>query len=75
MLRVICSFCVVLCLSVWVQSALAGEPFGLGWTLDVDASALNFQSVKNTKVVEESRFATFTGVIDPAGTARISVLP
>ena len=57
------------------------NPFTGGWTLQSDASSLNFQSVKNvtkdgqtaTKV-ESNRFATFSGLIDGQGMARLKVL-
>lgn len=74
MFALLCRLCIVLCLGLACRTALAEDTFSAGWTLDTGASALNFQSVKNTKTVEESRFATFSGMIDPAGKARISVL-
>lgn len=74
MFALLCRFCVVLCLGFGCRTALADENFTPGWTLDAGASVLSFQSVKNTKIVEESRFATFSGAIDPAGKARLSVL-
>ncbi len=74
MFRRLCGLCVVLALLLLVRTARADEAFELGWTLDAEASVLNFQSVKNTTVVEESRFVTFSGMIDASGKARVSVL-
>jgi outer membrane protein OmpA-like peptidoglycan-associated protein len=48
-------------------------PFAPGWTLQPDASSLNFQSVKNATIVETSSFATFAGTIAPDGTATVTV--
>ena len=44
------------------------------WTLQPEASALRFQSVKNNSVVESSGFATFVGQIGADGEAELRVL-
>ena len=49
-------------------------PFGAGWSLRSDASALRFQSVKNGSVVEQSSFASISGGIDEGGEATLSIL-
>ena len=51
-----------------------GEPFGPGWRLDAQVSALRFQSVKNETKVESSSFATLEGGISADGEATVSVL-
>ncbi len=50
------------------------SPFENGWVLDPDASELRFMSIKKGSVVESSRFATLSGMIDESGQARIKVL-
>ena len=49
-------------------------PFGAGWVLRPEASALTFQSVKNGSKVEASSFATMTGAVEPGGEAALSIL-
>lgn len=51
-----------------------GTIFAPGWTMNADASALRFQSVKNQSEIEYSTFATYTGTIDAAGLATVRVL-
>ncbi len=48
--------------------------FGDGWVLQGDASALQFQSIKNGSAIETSSFATMTGAIDPNGDASLKIL-
>lgn len=62
----------MLCLAV--PGAAQDAPFAPGWTLQPEASALRFQSVKNVTKVESSGFATFAGAIDPDGNATIRIL-
>ncbi len=50
------------------------NPFAPGWILEADSSALRFTSVKNGSVTETSSFATYTGIIDPSGTASVNIL-
>lgn len=57
-----------------LASGAAASPFGEGWSLDNEASRLTFQSVKNSSVVETSKFATYTGTIDSNGNAEITIL-
>jgi len=58
-----------------MQGASAQDlEIGKGWTLMPESSSLNFQSVKNVTKVESSRFAKFSGGIDPAGAVSIRVL-
>lgn len=45
--------------------------FAPGWTLDKDASRFAFQSIKNNAVVETSGFASYSGAIEPDGSARV----
>lgn len=49
------------------------NPFAGGWTLDAEASTLNFQSTKNQTKVETSAFASFDGAIDETGAARVTI--
>jgi len=49
------------------------NPFAGNWVLDKTASVLTFQTVKNNAVVENSKFASFTGTIDETGLATIKV--
>ena len=49
------------------------NPFKGQWTLDTKASILSFQTVKNNAVVENSKFASFTGTIDEKGLATLKV--
>lgn len=56
------------------QHALAQENvFAPGWTMNSEASALRFQSVKNETKVESSTFAAYTGTIDENGLATIRI--
>lgn len=48
--------------------------FGDGWVLEGDASALQFQSIKNGSAIETSSFATMSGAIDPNGEASLKIL-
>ena len=50
------------------------NPFQPGWVLEADQSALRFTSVKNGSVTETSSFATYTGIIEPSGTATVNIL-
>lgn len=62
---------------LWIVGALgawAQTPFEGGWTLNTEMSNLSFQSVKKQTVVESSGFATFSGAIDEAGQAEVTVL-
>jgi len=45
-----------------------------GWTLDPQTSRLQFQSIKNQTKVESSTFATYTGFIEPDGSATVRIL-
>lgn len=49
------------------------SPFAGSWTLDTKSSVLSFQTVKNNAVVENSKFASFTGKIDENGLAVVKV--
>jgi outer membrane protein OmpA-like peptidoglycan-associated protein len=55
------------------RGASAQDPFAGGWTMQPDASSLQFQSVKNNSVVESSTFATYTGTIAEDGMASIRI--
>lgn len=55
-------------------SAVRANPFDPGWTLNLDGSNLQFQSVKKSTVVETSSFANFGGSIDATGRATVEVL-
>ena len=57
-----------------IQPAMAHESFLPGWTMDTDASALWFQSVKNDSAIETSTFANYIGTIDETGLATVRVL-
>ena len=50
------------------------NPFASGWDLNLEASNIKFQSVKNQTKVESSSFATFSGSIEPDGAAVVKVL-
>ena len=68
-----------LCASLFLSAfgalpATAQTPFEGGWTLNPEMSNLSFQSVKKQTVVESSGFATFQGVIDESGAAKVTVL-
>lgn len=54
-------------------SSAQESPFSGAWTLDTNASVLSFQTVKNNAVVENSKFASFTGQIDETGRAVVKV--
>ena len=47
--------------------------FRQGWTLDADASSIQFQSIKNQAVIETSSFATYTGTISPEGEVVLTI--
>lgn len=49
-------------------------PFGNGWSLQNEASSLQFQSIKNGSKIETSSFATLSGTITPEGDATLKVL-
>ena len=55
-------------------AAAQDGPFAPGWTLEPEASSLQFTSVKKGSIVETSEFATFSGFIDPSGRAEVRVL-
>ena len=55
-------------------TAVLAQDFSPGWTLQPEASAIRFQSIKNDTKVESSSFATFSGGIAPDGSAGITVL-
>jgi OmpA-OmpF porin, OOP family len=52
---------------------VAQAPFAPGWTLQGNASKLNFQSVKSQTIVESSSFATLRGAITPEGAASVTI--
>jgi len=60
------------CLMTQVASA-QDSPFSGSWMLDTKSSVLSFQTVKNNAVVENSKFASFTGQIDESGLAVVKV--
>lgn len=62
-----------LCLFLLAPAQAQENPFAGGWVLQAEGSALGFQSVKNESKVEQSGFATFTGMISEDGTAEIRV--
>lgn len=68
----------LLCLAASVgmnaPSFAQNNPFASGWDLNAEASNIKFQSVKNQTKVESSSFATFSGAIEPDGSANIKVL-
>lgn len=49
------------------------SPFEGGWTLSAERSTIGFLSVKKGTIAEYSGFASFSGQIDPTGTAEISI--
>lgn len=67
-------------LNVFAAASLASmsfaqtSPFGSGWNLEGEASALQFQSIKNGTTIETSSFATISGGIAPDGSANLKVL-
>lgn len=54
-------------------AGVGANPLEPGWSLDPGMSNLRFQSIKNTTKVESSSFATYSGSIEPNGSAEISV--
>lgn len=69
------ALCASLVLSAFAACPAAAQaPFEGGWTLNPEMSNLSFQSVKKQTVVESSGFATFQGVIDESGAAKVTVL-
>jgi OOP family OmpA-OmpF porin len=50
------------------------NPFSPGWQLNSGASAVKFQSLKNSTKVETSSFATMSGAIDESGAATLNIL-
>ncbi|PCH74385.1 MAG: hypothetical protein COC12_03780 [Rhodobacteraceae bacterium] len=73
-------YCVLALLFLFVglmsapASAQSADPFENGWTLNTDASALRFMSVKKGNKAEISSFATISGLITEDGKAQIRVL-
>lgn len=70
-----------LLLGLWIAiatttgaSAQSADPFENGWTLDSQASALRFMSVKKGNLAETNSFATLSGLITADGKAQIRVL-
>ena len=61
-------------LAIGLGTAALSNPFAPGWDLNSEASALRFQSIKNSSQVETSSFATFGGSIDESGVATLKVL-
>ena len=61
-------------LAIGLGTAALSNPFAPGWDLNSEASALRFQSIKNSSKVETSSFATFGGSIDESGVATLKVL-
>ncbi len=68
--------CALACIQIVAPTTAVAQtnPFDGGWVLQNQGSALNFQSVKNGSVIEISRFATFTGEIQPDGSATVQVM-
>lgn len=68
----------IVCMATLLASNLTASaqsnPFASGWDLNAEASNIKFQSVKNQTKVESSSFATFSGGIEPDGSATIKVL-
>ena len=60
--------------SISAATAQSEDPFENGWTLDAEASALRFMSVKKGDLAEVSQFATLSGLITQDGKAQIRVL-
>ena len=52
----------------YAQSAFAG-----GWSLQPDASKLNFQTIKSQTIVESDSFASLRGEISPDGVATVTI--
>ncbi|MGP6089322.1 OmpA family protein [Antarctobacter jejuensis] len=50
-----------------------GNVFDPGWTMQPGQSVLNFQSVKNSVIVETGSFASLRGRITPAGEVSIEI--
>lgn len=64
----------VIALCTLGTSAIAQEaPFDGGWSIDQDASSLNFVSVKKGSVMELSRFATIEGTIAEDGNVNLTI--
>lgn len=61
--------------ALWIGAAAQAQtsPFGPGWTLEPEASSLQFQSIKNGSKIETSSFATIAGAIGPNGDATLTV--
>jgi len=62
----------ILCCFTGVAHA-RGNPFAPGWELLPDASAIRYQSVKDSTKVESSSFASFSGNIDISGLATVAI--
>mgnify|MGYP000111969054 CR=1 FL=1 len=56
-----------------ISAPASANPFEGGWQLDRQESSIGFLSVKKGTIAEYSGFASFSGQIDPAGQAEISV--
>lgn len=75
--RAVAGPCALLALLFWALSLPAAAQtaaFAPGWDLDPARSNIRFQSIKNETKVESSSFATFSGGIEPDGTATVHVL-
>jgi len=62
----------ILCCLTGIATA-QGNLFAPGWELLPDASAIRYQSVKDSTKVESSSFASFTGNIDTSGLATVII--
>ena len=62
----------ILCCFTGVSTAQS-NPFAPGWELQSEASAIRFQSVKNSTKVETSSFASLSGNIDTSGLATVRI--
>ncbi|WP_420006726.1 OmpA family protein [Arenibacterium sp. LLYu02] len=61
-------------LAIFPFSAVAqASPFAGRWTLNAEDSTIGFLSVKKGTIAEYSGFASFSGQIDPTGTAEIAI--
>jgi OOP family OmpA-OmpF porin len=62
----------ILCCLTGVATAQS-SPFAPGWELLPEASAIRFQSVKDSTKVESNSFASFSGNIDTSGLATVII--
>jgi outer membrane protein OmpA-like peptidoglycan-associated protein len=60
--------------ALWMAAPGFASPFGDGWTLEADASTLQFQSIKKGSIIETSSFAALEGAIDADGQTSFKVL-